>query len=217
MLLDLIKQAVRQLFGQSKVIKQFQARVLELETINEGLRNAHELDSVSLRKAAEAAAVDVASANAKAEDMKAQLAVLEGASNELLAAINDHPETPIYDEEYNLLAQSGVPAVSEFPASMTPEEIAQVEAEAANAPQVPTNLGNPTAEALQAAQDEIAPAPVEVPAVEVQEWPDVIGSGGTLEKVEGQVFPLEQVVNDLVESAQEGASADVPAQPEQSE
>ena len=107
-LIEIIKNAVRLLFGQSKVITSLKTRISELEAVNEGLRNSHAMDTVSLRKAAEAAAADLKAAKARESDLAGQLTVLDDAGRELLAAVNENADLPIYDPEFNLIAVSGV-------------------------------------------------------------------------------------------------------------
>mgnify|MGYP000323042744 FL=1 len=82
-MLDLIRKAILHLFGLKQVIANQQARIAELTTINEQLRHANDLDTVSLRRAAEAAAADVRTAQAKAQELEQQIEAINAAGVEL--------------------------------------------------------------------------------------------------------------------------------------
>lgn len=155
-MLDLIRKAILHLFGLKQVIANQQARIAELTAINEQLRHANDLDTVSLRRAAEAAAADVRTAQAKAQELEQQIEAINAAGVELAAAINDHPETPIVDETWSVLAPSGVPTPVASDVPLTEEQVAEVE----SAPQVPTN------QQYQGPGDYPAGRPPEAPAVE---------------------------------------------------
>lgn len=180
-MLDLIRKAILHLFGLKQVVSNQQARIAELTAINEQLRHANDLDSVSLRRAAEAAAADVRTAQAKNEALELQIAENNAAGVELAAAINDHPETPIVDETWSVLAPSGVPAVvpreslteeqqeqaDSVPAVATNQELSQEEIDAIET----TPIEKVEPDQYQGPGDYPAGLPPEKPAPAVEELP----------------------------------------------
>ena len=185
-LIEIIKNAVRLLFGQSKVITSLKNRIAELEAVNEGLRNSHAMDTVSLRKAAEAAATDLKAAKARESDLAGQLTVLDDAGRELLAAVNENADLPIYDPEFNLIAVSGVTEPAPKVETEVPTPAAE-EAPLLNPDQLATGIREvpePVAAEAEDTQTEPAEVPAESEAVAVAEAPEIAVSDANQEPSE---------------------------------
>jgi hypothetical protein len=109
MLLELIKRAIAYISGQKAAVTELQRQVAERDEIIHSLRNQATLDVTTLREAAEKSQRDAEAAKARAEEYAATLAELETAGNDLGAAINLHPDTPIVSPSFEVIAESGVP------------------------------------------------------------------------------------------------------------
>ena len=112
-LVQIITDAIAFIFSQKEANKQLreelkaandklEAQAVTIETLQQQVADDN-IDDAALEEAATTARADADAAKARLEELEASLVEADEKSAELAAAINENPETPNVDPEFNVV------------------------------------------------------------------------------------------------------------------